>query len=839
MRNIVILYFILLSITSLLSSCSDTGSRGTGPLMVKMDVQDGGVADGATGVSLSPLLILRFSHPVNPMTVNSKTITLSTDKIAYQQINIPLSSFIANKENTVFSFHPKISLMVNTKYYLILSGVKIANSVIIINSQFSFTTGISDVPTVGLISPTNNQVTTSTLPNIEIEFSQPVSGVSSKTVSLHENMQNGQQVAIGNMVANNSNTIFTFSPVRNLKSFTTYYIVIGNGIKSTINAAEVKPVNSFHFITGNLDNPEVILINPANNQSDVDLIPIIEIGFSQPVTGVDNTTISLHENSLNKEQIIIGNIIANNSKTLFVFSPVNNLKSFTTYYISIGSGIKSAINGRGVKPTDNLYFTTGDLNNPEVILINPANNQLNVGLQPNIEMVFSTAVKGVDSTTVHLYDGVPESSGILVDVTSPKAIDNTNTVFTFGPKGLLNESSVYNVVIESSISALSNGKNLAQNETSDFITVASIITVLYSFSGNDGTFPNQLMQASDGNLYGLTFTNMSCSENDRERLFRYNLNTQQETTLYTFSGSEDGRCPVSLSQGSDGDLYGATIFGGVYNAGILFSYNLDAGNKITLYSFGSRGDGAYPDGDVIQGIDGNLYGTTSGGGRYYRGTVFSYNLNNQGEKVIHSFGNGTDGAYPISHLIESSDGVLYGITERGGVYNKNPYRGYGTVFKVSLDGTESVLYSFSNTNGDDPNNLIKGNNNDFYGTTYFGGRYQSGTIFTVIPDVISNSLYSFLGKNGDGGAPSSLLMLTNGMLYGTTEWGGSGDDCGTIFTYNLTTQKESVIHSFQSNEYYRGCVPFSMISAKDGNLYGTTGYGGVYGSGTIFMVNLR
>lgn len=243
-----------------------------------------------------------------------------------------------------------------------------------------------------------------------------------------------------------------------------------------------------------------------------------------------------------------------------------------------------------------------------------------------------------------------------------------------------------------------------------------------------------LLQDAQGNLFGTTSlggaNSRDCSPNGCGTLFEVTPK-RHETILHYFMG-DDGWFPrAGLIRDAQGNLFGTTDGGGAHGSGTVFELT-SSGQHAVLYNFSYLGlDGSLPMAPLLLDAQGNLYGTTAGGGEYGYGTVFK--LTPQGvETVLHSF-NQTDGQEPVAGLIQDVQGNLYGTTASGGLYDGN--YGYGTVFKIAPGGTETVLYNF--TGGADGANpeagLILDANGNLYGTTTNGGAYTYGTVFKLTP----------------------------------------------------------------------------------------------------------
>ena len=307
---------------------------------------------------------------------------------------------------------------------------------------------------------------------------------------------------------------------------------------------------------------------------------------------------------------------------------------------------------------------------------------------------------------------------------------------------------------------------------------------------------------------------------------------QTFTVLHRFDDTEglkDGRYPFgALIWGPGGTLYGTTdAGGGIVNAGTVFRVSL-SGQESVLYSFRMAPDGKRPQGALVLGPDGTLYGTTNEGGWAGFGTVFKLvNVNGTyHETVVYSFQGGNDGAYPSSSLVLDAAGDLYGTTFYGG--NALCSLGCGTVFKVDAKGQETIVHVFGgDPDGANPySGLIEDSAGNLYGTTTYGGSHNRGTVFTLNPSGQETILHNFAGPP-DGAAPyAGLFRDAAGNLFGTTQGGGanlgncSPYGCGTVFEVK-STGEEVVLYSF-FNWKNEGYPDGGVVEDKAGNLYGTT-----------------
>jgi uncharacterized repeat protein (TIGR03803 family) len=246
-------------------------------------------------------------------------------------------------------------------------------------------------------------------------------------------------------------------------------------------------------------------------------------------------------------------------------------------------------------------------------------------------------------------------------------------------------------------------------------------------------------------------------------------------------------------------------------------------------------DGAQPQAGLIN-VDGTLYGTTNYGGRYGDGTVYNISVTGS-EKVLHSFKGGLDGANPQAGLIDVN-GTLYGTTSQGGGRSGCLGYGCGTVFRLSTTGSERVLHGFTGgSDGADPEAGLIDVNGKLYGTTGGGGSSSSGTVYSVTTNGVENVLYSFAGGS-DGLGPHAGLVNVNGKLYGTTSGCGGSSCYGTVYRVT-TTGSEHVLHRFTGSD---GGNPLAGLIVVNDKLYGTTSAGGSAGSaaytrGTVYRIS--
>jgi len=403
-------------------------------------------------------------------------------------------------------------------------------------------------------------------------------------------------------------------------------------------------------------------------------------------------------------------------------------------------------------------------------------------------------------------------------------------------------------------------------------------STLYSFCSQakcaDGGGPyGGIVQGRDGNFYGVA---VGGGANNWGTVFKMTPSGVL-TTLYSFcsQGGEnctDGATPVAIMQASDGNFYGATLYGGAnagtgsedIGGGTVFKIT-PSGSETVLYSFCSQGgssctDGDTPYGGITQGSDGNFYGTTKYGGSVCEpddtagcGTVFK--LTPSGTlTTLHVFA-GNDGIYPNGLLVQGTDGNFYGTTSQGGLGGDcfdSLENGCGAVFKMTPSGTLTALYSFCVSSNCEPGatpngGLVEGSDGNFYGTTPNGGSSVvdpinsceggCGTAFKITSAGTYTAIYNFCAAEGscaDAYPETALLLGSDGNFYGATQ--------ATVFILNPAGTLTTLYTFCAQTNCADGLDPNAPLQASDGNFYGTANEGGITntecseGCGTAFKL---
>lgn len=335
-------------------------------------------------------------------------------------------------------------------------------------------------------------------------------------------------------------------------------------------------------------------------------------------------------------------------------------------------------------------------------------------------------------------------------------------------------------------------------------------TAIVKFTGNNGNEGyGNFIQLSNGLLYGMT----AYGGNGLGNIIQYNIQTGQSVTLYSLPASYDSGAYLfgTLCHASNDLLYGLAYYGGVlYSRGVLFSFNYHTGAYQVLVQLNVATTGGFPVGSLTQVTDSLLYGMTTSSVNSYPGTIFKYNIYTGDTNRVYTFKGGTDGSYPSGSLTKAGNGLLYGLTEKGGT------NGDGVLFSFDThSNTETVLVNFLGPNGATPyRSLILAADSNLYGTTIYGGAHDSGTIFSYnIGTNTETVLYSFNGSDTDGYYPySDLIQASDGKLYGCTlgnaPFGIGKNNWGTIFSYDIGTHAKKTLYYYNDSN---GAFPYGDL----------------------------
>jgi len=388
---------------------------------------------------------------------------------------------------------------------------------------------------------------------------------------------------------------------------------------------------------------------------------------------------------------------------------------------------------------------------------------------------------------------------------------------------------------------------------------AQTLITLFSFDPSSTVGANPLaglVQATNGALYGSTEYG---GANNCGTIFAITPRGAL-TTVYSFpSGPPCNNLSSALVQAANGDLYGTRQYGGgeglsycFGGCGAVFKITL-SGSLTTLHSFCSQiecDDGMIPQGGLVQAANGDLYGTTWGGGASIYGTYGTvFSITPSGTlTTLYSFcleSGCPDGSGPSGSLVQATNGDFYGTSDNGGALGFCPPQGVptqpqgcGTVFTITPSGTLTTLYSFCAQSGCadgalPSGGLVRAADGDFYGTTSSGGAANSGTVFRITPSGTLTTLYSFCSQSGCPHGAGGMFEATDGNFYGTAD-GGGASGLGTVFRITpagaLTT-----LDSFNGTN---GSRPEGLAQATNGDLYGATELGGADDHGTVFGLSV-
>ncbi len=359
-------------------------------------------------------------------------------------------------------------------------------------------------------------------------------------------------------------------------------------------------------------------------------------------------------------------------------------------------------------------------------------------------------------------------------------------------------------------------------------TASGGLGILTTFSGPNGSAPaGGLVSATDGNLYGVTAKGGASGFGT---IYRVNMKPPipGAQTIHSFNGA-DGTSPFgALVQAADGNLYGVTG-GSSSNPPTVFR----AATNGTVTTLTNLSTFARPNDGLAEGPDGWLYGTTEGNGvTSFIGSIYKVSTNGDFQ-TLHSFTKTSDGSnpHPRAGLTAGNDSFLYGtIGISGPQYLTN---NYGSIFRMTTSGVMTTLFSFSRTNGSDPGSrLILASDGSLYGTTTQGGLHGYGTIYRITTNGELTTLFDFAGTNGggnslNGGVDPSLLQVSDGNFYGTTVgFSAVGGSWGIVFrlieqpVLSLSQPAGSAL-DLSWNSFSGGVYRVSYNSAPDTGSWGT------------------
>jgi uncharacterized repeat protein (TIGR03803 family) len=506
---------------------------------------------------------------------------------------------------------------------------------------------------------------------------------------------------------------------------------------------------------------------------------------------------------------------SSNDGTVFELAQGSN--TITTLATFNGTNGQNPLGGLVLDQSGNLYGSTADRT------------------QSSFGTIFELAKGSGTITTLATFDGSNGAfpSATLLRDSNGNLYGTAGTIFELA-KGsntittLASTTNLFCSLITDSSGNLygtsANGGVFGDGTVFELVKGSNTVTTLASFVNNGSNPGGSLVMDQSGNLYGITTAG---GPENLGTIYELPKGGRSIITLATFDGTGAANPVGGLILDQSGNLYGVTQLGGSINNGTIFELAQGSNTITTLASF-TGANGLVPNGALVMDQSGNLYGTADVGGADGDGVVYELAKGSNTITPLASF-NGPNGIEPDGALILDSSGNLYGTASLGGASQD------GTIFElVKGSGTITTLASFNGTNGQLPvAGLVMDQNGNLYGTTAEGGAHGVGTVFELLrgSDTIK-LLASFDGKNG-AFPVASLIVDSNGNLYGTTAEGGDQQQ-GTVFALAKNSHKIKVLTEFNGSDGSNPTGP--LILSDSGHLYGTTSLGGVSDDGTVFRL---
>ena len=341
-------------------------------------------------------------------------------------------------------------------------------------------------------------------------------------------------------------------------------------------------------------------------------------------------------------------------------------------------------------------------------------------------------------------------------------------------------------------------------------------SIIKKFSGES---PKSVITSFNGKLYGTTASQNGCS------IFSVNKDGTDYTAIYHFSNT----CPHDgLLLASDNQFYGTTSSGGEFNNGTIFKFNPATSQFSTIYSFATWG-GASPNGFLIEGNDGFLFGTTTSGyGTPVGGSVFKIAKDGSSFTSLKGFADVSQGRDIYGGLTKSEDGTLFGSFNYGGQFE------WGGIFKLNPNGTGyQIIHHFKDVDGKGPRDELFYSNGYVYGATTQGGINELGAIYKLKTD--GSEFIKIYDLPKDRGMNSVTLTFLSGQLFYTAYSGGISK-LGAIVKVDEIEKQGTVIKEFNPAE--GGQPTGKLVKHSNGNIYGATYSGGDFGRGTLYKISL-